>query len=75
MSVDDKAIIPVGEPGMPVSGCRGHNRSIVPLQGQGPGALDHDFHVCGIVPSDIPESSLDSFYNGKAAIFCSSPQQ
>ena len=76
VSVDDKAIIPVGEPGMPVStGVRGHNRSIVPLQGQGPAALDHDFHVCGIVPSvslfvDIPESSFDSFYNGKAVVCC-----
>ena len=76
VSVDDKAIIPVGEPGMPVStGVRGHNRSIIPLQGQGPTALDHDFHVCGIVPSvsffvDIPESSLDSFYNGKAVVCC-----
>lgn len=37
VSVDDKVIIPVGEPGMPVStGVRGHDRLIVPLQGQGP---------------------------------------
>ena len=52
-SVDDKAIIPVGEPGLPIStGVRGHNRSILPLQAsQGPMALDHDFHVHGVVPS------------------------
>ena len=48
-SVDDKAIIPIGEPGLPVySGVRGHNRSIV---FQGPLALDHDFHAQGVVPS------------------------
>ena len=53
VSVDDKAIIPVGEPGLPLStGMRGHNGSIVPLQAdQGPLALDHDFHVHGVVPS------------------------
>ena len=32
MSVDDKAIVPVGEPDCPVStGVRGHSRSLVPL--------------------------------------------
>lgn len=76
VSVDDKAIIPVGEPGMPVSsGVRGHNKSIVPLNGQGPVALDHDYHVCGIVPSvsffvEVPELPSDSFYNGKAFVAC-----
>jgi hypothetical protein len=73
-SVDDKAIIPVGEPGLPVStGVRGHNRSIVLAEGPGPSALDHDFHVHGVVPSitfvvDIPESANDSFYQGKAYV-------
>ena len=62
ISVDDKAIIPVGEPGLPVSsGVRGHNRSIVLAEGPSPGALDHDFHVSGVVPSvsfvvDIPKT-------------------
>lgn len=51
-SVDYKAIIPVGDPGLPVStGVRGHNRSIVLAEGPGPSALDHDFHVHGVVPS------------------------
>ena len=51
-SIDNKAIIPVGEPGLPLStGVRGHNRSIVLAEGPGPSALDHDFHVHGIVPS------------------------
>ena len=73
-SVDDKAIIPVGEPGLPVStGVRGHNRSIVPLEGPGPVALDHDFHVHGVVPSvslivNIPESASDSFFSGKVFV-------
>ena len=75
-SVDDKAIIPIGEPGFPVSsGVRGHNRSIVPLQGhQGPLALDHDFHVHGIVPVsffvEIPETVEESFYRGKPFVCC-----
>ena len=52
MSVDDKAIIPVGKPDLPVSsGAREHNRSIVLANGPSPTALDHDFHVHGIVPS------------------------
>ena len=52
VSMDDKVIISVGEPGLPVStGARGHNRSTVALEGPGPVALDHDFHVHGIVPS------------------------
>ena len=60
VSIDDKAIIPVGDPGCPLSsGVRGHNRSLVALDGPQLLALDHDFHVHGIVPSvaffvDIP---------------------
>ena len=75
-SVDDKAIVPIGEPDLPIStGMRGHNLSIVPLQGPGPVALDHDFHVHGVVPSvsffvDIPQSSADSFYRGKPFVCC-----
>ena len=72
MSVDDKAIIPVGKPDLPVSsGARWHNHSIVLADGPSPTALDHDFHVHGIVPSvafaiKIPDSPKDSFYHGKA---------
>ena len=72
MSVDDKAIIPVGEPDLPMSsGARGHNRSIVLADGPIPTGLDYDFHVHGIVPSvafaiKIPDSPRDSFYHGKA---------
>ena len=71
ISVDDKAIIPVGEPSCPVStGVRGHNR---PVDGPQNCALDHDFHVHGIVPSvsfivDIPISAKDSFFQGKACV-------
>ena len=74
MSVDDKAIVPVGEPDCPIStGVRGHNRSLVPLDGPTLLALDHDFHVHGIVPSvaffvDIPENPKDSFFNGQAFV-------
>ena len=70
VSVDDKCIIPVGEPACPVStGVRGHNRSLVPLHGPQLQALDHDFHLHGIVPSvaffvDVPEDPSDSFFAG-----------
>ena len=74
VSADDKAIIPVGDPTLPVStGVRGHNRALVPMGGPQLSALDHDFHTCGIVPSaaffvHIPESPKDSFFQGKAFV-------
>lgn len=74
MSVDDMAIVPVGEPSTPVStGVRGHNHSLVSVNGSQLQALDHDFHLHGIVPSvaffvDIPESESDSFYSGHAFV-------
>ena len=68
VSVNDKPIIPVGEPNCHVSTvvC-GHNHSLVPHSGSQLLALDHDFHVHGIVPLvsffiEIPEKSSDSFY-------------
>ena len=73
ISIDDKATVPVGEPGLPVStGVRGHNRSLVPSQCQ-LSALDHDFHVSGLVPSvmlivETPESACDSFFTGRPCV-------
>jgi hypothetical protein len=72
-SVDDKAIVPVGEPECPIStGVRGHHRSLVCASPGGPvlSALDHDFHLFGVVPSvalsiEIPESPNDSFFSGQ----------
>lgn len=67
--LDDKAVVPVGEPGHPVStGVRAHHGGIVSESAQIV-ALDHDFHVAGIIPSvcfmiEIPRSPSDSFYNG-----------
>lgn len=60
-SLDDKAIIPVGNPDQPVStGVRSHHGGIV-CNDNKIVALDHDFHVAGIVPSvcfnvSVPES-------------------
>ena len=71
LSVDDKAIVPVGEPGNPISsGVRGHHRALVPMGGPTLAALDHDFHLHGIVPSvalaiEIPDSHTDSFFTGQ----------
>lgn len=57
VSVDDKCIIPVGEPACPVS--TGHNQSLVPLHGPQLQALDHDFHVHCTV-AFVPEKTSDS---------------
>ena len=67
-SVDDKAIIPVGEPALPISNVRRHGKSIT-VGGNDLMALDHDFHVAGMVPSvalfvDIPTNAEESFYTG-----------
>ena len=67
--MDDEAIVPIGESGEAVStGVRAHHRALV-TPGQTLLALDHDYHVAGIVPSvclivDIPKNDKDSFYHG-----------
>ena len=74
ISVDDKAIIPVGEPSCPVStSVRGYNKSLIPVDGPQNCVLDHAFHVHGIFSSlsfivDIPISAKDSFFQGKACV-------
>ena len=73
--VDDKAVVPIGEPGCPIStGVRAHNRSLV-RQGETLAALDHDFHIFGIVglPSvmfkvDIPNHYRYRFHRGVAHV-------
>ena len=70
LSVDDKAIVPVGEPEQPVSSnVRRLNRSLV-CQDQLLVSLDHDYHTAGIVPSvmlkiDIPSDVNESFHRGQ----------
>ncbi|KAK6189772.1 hypothetical protein SNE40_001768 [Patella caerulea] len=67
--LDDKAIVPVGEPGKPIStNVRSHNRSLV-VGDTKLSALDHDFHIHGAIPSvlfevSIPENEDESFYQG-----------
>ena len=52
ISVDDKAIVPVGSPNRPVStGVKGHNRSLVIGISSNLQALDYVFHVAGIILS------------------------
>ena len=75
ISVDDKAIIPVGEPDCPIyTGVRGHNRSLVVGSSlQQIKALDHDSHLAGVVPSvaffpNIPKQGRDSFYSGSVVV-------
>ena len=76
ISVDDKATIPIGDPGCPLStGVRGHDCSLVSLSGPQLHALDHDFHVYGIVPSvafvvDTPENPTDSIFSGQPFVVC-----
>ena len=70
LCLDDKAVIPVGEPSRLISAtARQHNRCLAPLHGAAVAALDHDFHVCGVIPSvafkcEIPDSPSDSFFSG-----------
>ena len=54
MSVDDKAIVPVGKSDCPVStglGIREYIQSLVSLEGPTLFALDYDFHVYRTVAS------------------------
>ena len=68
--LDDKAIVPVGEPGIPIStGVRGHNKVLTPSDGPKLVCTDHDFHIAGLVPSvtfvsRIPRHSNDTFFDG-----------
>ena len=49
--VDDKAVMPIGEPAQPMAtGVRAHNNSLVPM-GSVLAATDHDFHAAGAIPS------------------------
>lgn len=67
--VDDKAVVPIGEPTTPIStGVRPH-KTLVPLNTV-LAATDHDFHVAGAIPSvlfhvNIPSDPRDSFHRGK----------
>ena len=71
--LDDKALIPVGEPGLPVStGVRARHHGLT-VSGQQLLSLDHDYHVGGIIPSvcfivNIPKNEKDSFYNGEVHV-------
>ncbi|WAR31111.1 hypothetical protein MAR_033653 [Mya arenaria] len=71
LCMDDKAIVPVGEPGISIStGVRGHNNVLAPAEGHARlTCTDHDFHVGGLVPygvlaTDIPVGPRDSLFNG-----------
>ena len=71
--LDDKAIISVGEPEKPTTVfSRIHNPGLVSGNNRLL-SLDHDFHICGIVPSvclivDIPEDAQGSFHHGNVHI-------
>lgn len=72
--LDDKAVVPVGAPGAPIStGVRGHNRSMTSTESNTLLSLDHDFHLCGLIPSvaldvEIPSSTSESFYSGQVYV-------
>ena len=47
----DKAVVPVGNPGMPLStSVRPHNRVLAPTEGPELVAMDHDFCINGLIP-------------------------
>ena len=68
LSVDDQAIVSVGEPGNPISSdVQGDHHTLVPMGGPTVTALDHDFQLHGIVLSlalaiEITDSHTDSFF-------------
>ncbi|XP_053407150.1 uncharacterized protein LOC123547869 isoform X1 [Mercenaria mercenaria] len=70
---DDKAKVPIEDPGRPIStGVRGR-QSIVPLS-ENLSALDHDMNTTSITPSvvllcKIPDSIGDSFVRGTVTTF------
>lgn len=67
--MDDKAISPVGKPGIPKStGVRKHNKVLTPADGLPLECTAHDFHVGDIVPSVCPrflDIAKISFSKGK----------
>lgn len=72
--LDDKAIIPIGEPGKPTTVySRIHNPGLVCGNTSPLLSLNHDFHICGLVPSvcllvDIPNDIKGSFHHGNVHI-------
>ena len=49
--MDDNAVVPVGDPAMPLStGVRSHNGVLAPTEGPELVAMDHEFCVNGLVP-------------------------
>lgn len=69
--MDDKAIVSIGEQGIPIStGVRGHNKVMTPADGPALTCTDHDFHIAGLIPSvvlvcETPEHPEDSVFQGK----------
>ena len=67
--MDDKAKIPVGEPGTPEASTS-HNRRALTLHGIEMEASDHNYHTVSMTPSvsllcDVPDSPNESFYGGQ----------
>jgi len=69
---DDKAKVPVGNPGLPIStGVRG-KKTITPTSSEMV-AGDHDMHSCSLTPSvylvcDVPDATEKSFVSGKVHV-------
>ena len=74
--VDDKDIVPVGEPQKPVTtNVRARGGTLVPGD-KTLGALIHNCHICGLVPSvtfksDVPDNVNGLFY--KVAVLFRQP--
>jgi hypothetical protein len=67
--MDDKAKIPIGEPGTPEPATH-HNRRALTLGNVVLEASDHDYHSINLTPSvnlvcNIPDTANDSFYGGQ----------
>ena len=67
--MDDKAKIPIGEPGIPEA-TTSHNRRALTKSGIILEASDHNYHIVNITPSvtlscEIPNSLQKSLYSGQ----------
>ena len=72
VSMDDKHVVKVGEPGYPVAGIE-RGKQVLVAPGKKFAVGDHDFTKFSMSPSvsfliDIPENITDSFYSGRVFV-------
>ena len=70
LCLDDKSVVPIGEPGAPTSTeVRAHNKSLIP-EGAKLSALDHDFHTHEVIPYVLLDVELPGCRDDVSHTFC-----